>query len=143
MIDSGEGPPDYMDEPAWCECGWRESDPTDPVEKCPDCEYRRMSGDYAPNLDRLNHRLQDMPDEAGPWSWHPEVKRQVKELDKSELLGMATDVRNEQLRDDLLMPEVKRRITEFSAEEIATLLQNPDNEWREAVIQVLGRRRDC
>lgn len=141
MTDGYEEPPEHMVQPEWCGCGWREPDPMDLLGQCPDCGFLRLPSSDVGSLDNLYYTLEGMPPDYGPFSWHPEIERLVHEMARSELMVMATDLHNECFTGDLLMPEVERRITEFSKEEVGTLLQHPSARMREAVLRAIGRRQ--
>lgn len=133
-----ENPPDCIENPHWCKCGWIDLPRPQFWGRCASCGFLQVPQGDADDVGKLCHALIDMPIDWGPFHWHPaavKAARSIRLNDPTWVLAPTNKYWHE-----LFEPHVHRLLTAADSAKVAHLLATADAELRLALIREI---RSC
>lgn len=135
MIQIELDPPDNMESPHWCECGWRAVDPAYVWVTCEVCGYVGIPDDTVDDVPNLLLAFADGMDDIdwGPFHWHPDTHRAVRTA-SDRVLSFAVQGGDRHWME-LVAPELERRLPKYSPEDWARMLSIATPRWRDWLVR--------
>lgn len=126
--------PEGMENPHWCECGWRDVPNGLAWERCEICGYTGIPEDAVESAEDLLQAFSEHhgDDNWGPFYWHSVQRATVAQMGYPEL-ARAIECGDESWMG-LIAPKLKSQLHSYSADQKVFLLQNGSPRWRTWVI---------